>query len=94
MTVPAFELRRFCGGKGANQAVAAARLGGRVRMVGRVGDDEAGCELVAALTAIGVDVEHAAVHFANRAAALSVTRPGAQASMPTRAELDRFHAPV
>ncbi|NLK08591.1 MAG: ribokinase [Firmicutes bacterium] len=34
------------GGKGANQAVAAARLGGRVRLVGRVGDDLFGRQLL------------------------------------------------
>jgi ribokinase len=32
----------------------------------------------------------AAARFASAAAAISVTRPGAQASMPTRAEVDEF----
>jgi ribokinase len=45
------------GGKGANQAVAAARLGGDVAMVGRVGDDEPGEQLLDALAADDVDVE-------------------------------------
>src|SRR4029453_2357882 len=43
------------GGKGANQAVAAARLGRRVAMVGRVGDDDAGRQLLASLEADAVD---------------------------------------
>ncbi|HEX6301085.1 MAG TPA: ribokinase [Acidimicrobiia bacterium] len=44
------------GGKGANQALAAARLGANVAMVGRVGDDEHGRTLVGALLDEGVDV--------------------------------------
>jgi ribokinase len=46
------------GGKGANQAVAAARLGADVAFVGRVGDDDAGASLAAAFEADGVDTAH------------------------------------
>ncbi|MFC1441735.1 ribokinase [Streptacidiphilus sp. N1-10] len=55
-TVLGGELAEHPGGKGANQAVAAARLGAQVAMVGRVGDDEAGSVLRAALQREGVDV--------------------------------------
>lgn len=44
------------GGKGANQAVAASRLGAEVRMVGRVGDDDFGRALLDALRSEGIDV--------------------------------------
>lgn len=54
-TVLGGDLRRVPGGKGANQAVAAARLGRRVAMVGRVGRDEGGSILRAALDEAGVD---------------------------------------
>jgi ribokinase len=43
------------GGKGANQAVAAARLGADVRMVGCVGQDDFGGRLTEALVAEGID---------------------------------------
>ena len=49
------------GGKGANQAVAAARLGAEVRMVGRVGDDPFGAALLDGLRAEGIDVGGVAV---------------------------------
>jgi ribokinase len=54
-TVSGDDVFRNPGGKGANQAVAAARLGRGVAMVGCVGDDEAGHELLASLEADGVD---------------------------------------
>ena len=44
------------GGKGANQAVAAARLGAATRMVGCCGDDEFGGRLRGALAAEGIEV--------------------------------------
>jgi ribokinase len=42
------------GGKGANQAVAASRLGARVMMAGCVGDDQSGIDLIAGLRRDGV----------------------------------------
>jgi ribokinase len=48
-------LQMFAGGKGANQACAAARLGGRVAMAGKVGDDVFGSRLISELQAEQVD---------------------------------------
>ncbi|MCY4294898.1 MAG: ribokinase [Acidimicrobiaceae bacterium] len=55
-TVHGGDLQRIPGGKGANQAVAAARLGRRTAMIGRVGGDDAGAVLRAAVGSAGVDV--------------------------------------
>lgn len=55
--VIARELYQGLGGKGANQAVAAARLGGRVALVGAVGTDMAGEVALAGLVAEHVGVE-------------------------------------
>jgi ribokinase len=55
-TVAAEELVVRFGGKGANQAVAAARMGASVRMLGRVGEDGMGRSYVEHLAANGVDV--------------------------------------
>ena len=48
------------GGKGANQAVAAARAGARVTMLGAVGTDEFGTKMRAGLAAEGIDLTHLA----------------------------------
>jgi ribokinase len=53
-TLPGTSWRWACGGKGGNQAVAAAAMGARTAMVGRVGDDEFGRRLRAHLDANGV----------------------------------------
>jgi ribokinase len=54
-------LSRAEGGKGANQAVAAARAGGDVAFVGRIGDDEHGRALLASLRGAGVDTSRLVV---------------------------------
>ena len=54
-TVLATSLLKQPGGKGANQAVAAARLGGDVRLVASVGDDDDGAQLIRQLRSEGVD---------------------------------------
>jgi ribokinase len=60
-TVLGADRRELPGGKGANQAVAVARLGADVAMVGRVGADAQGTRLREGLANEGVDVEHVAV---------------------------------
>jgi len=46
------------GGKGANQAVAAARAGGRVSLIARVGRDTLGDQAIAGFVGDGIDVSH------------------------------------
>ena len=55
-TVTGAMLHRFPGGKGANQALAAQRLGAEVSLIARVGDDMAADEAVALLREGGVDL--------------------------------------
>lgn len=55
-TVAGGDVRQLPGGKGANQAVAARRLGAAVHLVGAVGDDRLGAALLDGLAAEGVDV--------------------------------------
>jgi ribokinase len=54
-TVAASGVTHAAGGKGLNKAVAAAKFGARVTMLGAVGDDEAGRMLRETLTTAGVD---------------------------------------
>lgn len=83
------------GGKGANQAIAAARAGARVRMVGRVGADAAGRHYRERLAAFGVDVAdvtvdldsptgHAAITVAAGGENTIVVSPGANARVGAR----------
>lgn len=60
-TVGGGVLQQQPGGKGANQAVAAARLGGSVRIIGAVGDDAQGRLMLEALSGAGVNTSDVAV---------------------------------
>ncbi|OMG73626.1 ribokinase [Burkholderia ubonensis] len=82
------------GGKGANQAVAAARLGASVAMIGCVGDDAFGARLHGALAAERIDVCHlqrvagattgvAAITVGEGGANSIVVVPGANACLDT-----------
>jgi len=80
-TVLGRDFQMVPGGKGANQACAAARLASkssRVKMVGRIGYDVFGDHLKAGLAAAGVDVSavHAARAQPSGVALISVARSG------------------
>lgn len=57
-TILGGDLQTFPGGKGANQAVAAKRMGAQVAMIGRVGQDAFAVPLLQALGEAGVDSSH------------------------------------
>ena len=57
-TLKGENLKYIPGGKGANQAVAMAKLGADVEMFGCVGDDSAGKDLLENLKSVGVKTEH------------------------------------
>jgi ribokinase len=75
-TVTDAEFARHPGGKGANQAVAAARLGATVRMVGCVGDDELADAALAGLRDADVELEVRTVPAPTGVAFIVVDREG------------------
>ena len=54
-TIIASDFETFCGGKGANQATAVGRLGGTVRMIGKLGSDAFATQLRESLEDAGVE---------------------------------------
>jgi ribokinase len=65
------------GGKGANQAIAAARAGGRCTFLGAIGSDSFGVTLRARLTAAGVGTDHVRITYgASGVAVIMVDRAG------------------
>ena len=97
--------RRLGGGKGANQAAAAATAADRVVLFGAVGDDSEGTEALAELADLGVDVRHVATVGSptGRAAVVTtsvgsgaenqiVVASGANADMDARLIQDMFRS--
>jgi ribokinase len=64
-TVEGTEFQFQPGGKGANQAVAVAKLGYPVKLIGKVGNDVFGTQLLSQLQLYGVDVSSVGIHAGN-----------------------------
>ncbi len=72
-TLQGYEFFTAPGGKGANQTVAAARLGVPTQMVGRVGGDEFGRQLLVGLQAAGVQTDGVLVDEATSSGVAVIT---------------------
>ena len=64
-TVPGREIFFFPGGKGANEAVSAAKLGAPTILIGCLGEDAFGLELATFLSSQGIDLTNVRHHGAN-----------------------------
>lgn len=80
-TLLATSYAEFPGGKGSNQATAAARMGAKVSFVGRRGPDAAGEILAATLADEGIDVEHFRIADAPTGRALVMVDDAAENSI-------------
>jgi ribokinase len=80
-TVLGSDLATHPGGKGANQAVAAARLGARTLLLARIGDDAHGSLLAGSLSAAGVDTSGILVGGAPTGVALITVDPSGDNSI-------------
>ena len=95
-TVSGATFERIPGGKGANQAVAAARLGALVRMVGRVGRDFAADEALSGLRDGGVELDVREVEVPTGVALILVAADGENQIVViagANAHLGQFSAP-
>jgi ribokinase len=93
-TVTGAELSRFPGGKGANQALAARRLGAEVSLVACVGDDAEADEALALLKDGGVDLGFCArVPGVTTGTALIAVAPGGENHIVVAPGANRLLAP-
>jgi ribokinase len=94
-TLLAESVAEYCGGKGANQAVAAARAGAEVELIGAVGADERGRTQLRALRKAGVSTELVAVHrrTATGLAVITIT-PDGENSIVVAAGANALVAPI
>lgn len=77
-TLPGTGMTLACGGKGGNQAVAAAQHGARVAMIGRVGRDDFGRRLRGNLQDVGLDVSQVRETDAGSGTSVAITDPAGE----------------
>lgn len=80
-TLPGSDLHRGGGGKGANQAVACARLGRDVMMIGAVGDDPDGAWMLSRLASEGVDTSAVSRSSRSTGQALIMVEPDGESTI-------------
>src|SRR5690625_5190436 len=75
-TISSIDFQKHTGGKGANQAVAAAKLGADVAMIGKVGTDSYGSSLLLSLEDAGVSTEGVREEGTTGMAFINVSKKG------------------